>query len=1157
MTPFVRRSFPPEKPRSFLVALLLSSVALLVAGGVATGHAQSALDGFDPNANGPVRVVVVQPDGKILIGGDFTTLSPNGGNAVPRNRIARLNPDGTLDTAFDPNAGGLVFAIALQADGKILVGGLFGTIGGATRNRIARLDATSGLADSFDPNVGSAVYAITVQADGKILVGGLFSGANSIGGQMRNHIARLDPTSGLADSFDPNANATVRAIVVQADGKILVGGDFANIGGQGRNYIARLDGTTGAADPFNPSANDVVRAIAVQADGKILAGGDFAFGPSSIGGQPRDYIARLDPATGLADSFNPTAGNVVYAVAVQTDGKILAGGAFTGIGGQTRNYIARLEATTGAADSFDPNANNNVNAIAVQPDGKVLAGGDFTTLAPNSGDMVTRNRIARLERDGRLDRTLNLNIVGGEVYPIAVQPDGKILIGGVFSTVLDVTRNNIARLNTDGTLDTAFDPNVTGPGPIVHTIALQADGKILIGGLFTTFSPNGGAAVTRNSIARLNPDGTLDTAFNPNANDFVASIVVQADGKILAGGHFNGANSIGGQLRNHFARLDATTGLADSFDPNANNAVRAIAVQADGKILAGGFFFGANSIGGQARNYIARLDPTTGLADSFDPNASSGVLSMAVQAEGKILVGGYFNGANSIGGQSRNYIARLDPTTGLADSFDPNANLDVRSIAVQADGKILVGGFFGGANSIGGQPRNYIARLDPTTGLADSFNPNANNAVSAIAVQADGKVLAGGGFTQIGGQPRKAFARLNNDTIALQNLDVTQTAVSWTRSGSSPQFTRVTFEDSTDGVNHNFLGHGTATGSNWSLTGLILSTQQNIYIRARGYYPSGGNSESIQESVRNAFLAAGPIPTPTPTPTSTPGVTPTPTPAVTPTPTPGASPTPTSTPGTLGNISTRLRVLSGDNALIGGMIATGTAGKRVIIRALGPSLIPFGVPGALANPTLDLFQGSTLLFSNDDWNDSTQQGQIAGSGLSPSNNIESAIIWTLSPGQNYTAVVRGKNNTTGIGVVDAFDLDQAAASKLGNISTRGFVDVDDNVMIAGLIAGPGNGTSLKILARALGPTLSDFGVAGALANPTLDLVNSNGTVIRSNDNWRDDPQQRTLIEAAGLAPAHDEEAALVETVAPGSYTAVVRGSGRTTGVALVEAYNIP
>ena len=213
-----------------------------------------------------------------------------------------------------------------------------------------------------------------------------------------------------------------------------------------------------------------------------------------------------------------------------------------------------------------------------------------------------------------------------------------------------------------------FDPNANGA---VRVVVVQPDGKILIGGDFTTLSPNGGAAVTRNRIARLNPDGTLDTAFNPNANSVVRSIAVQADGKILAGGAFNGANSIGGQTRNRIARLDATTGLADSFNPNANGEVDAIAVQADGKILAGGGF---TSIGGQTRNFIARLDATTGLADSFNPNANDGVFSIAVQADGKILAGGVFNGANSIGGQTRNYIARLDATTGLADSFDPNAN---------------------------------------------------------------------------------------------------------------------------------------------------------------------------------------------------------------------------------------------------------------------------------------------------------------------------------------------------------------------------------------------------------------------------------------------------------------------------------------------------
>ena len=183
------------------------------------------------------------------------------------------------------------------------------------------------------------------------------------------------------------------------------------------------------------------------------------------------------------------------------------------------------------ADSFNPNPNSTVFAIAVQADGKILAGGDFTTLAPNGGAAVTRNRIARLETDGTLDRTLNLGTIGNFVLATAVQPDGKILVGGTFTTVLGVARNNIARLNSDG---------------------------------------------------------TLDTAFNPNANGSVLSIAAQPDGKILAGGDFTGR--IGGQTRNHIARLDPTTGLADSFNPNANDFVNSIAVQADGKILVGRLF---------------------------------------------------------------------------------------------------------------------------------------------------------------------------------------------------------------------------------------------------------------------------------------------------------------------------------------------------------------------------------------------------------------------------------------------------------------------------------------------------------------------------------------------------------------------------------------
>lgn len=259
----------------------------------------------------------------------------------------------------------------------------------------------------------------------------------------------------------------------------------------------------------------------------------------------------------------------------------------------------------------------------------------------------------------------------------------------------------------------------------------------------------------------------------------------------------------------------------------------------------------------------------------------------------------------------------------------------------------------------------------------------------------------------------------------------------------------------------------------------------------------------------------------------------------------------------LANISTRLRVQNGENVLIGGMIATGTAGKKVIVRAIGPTLTDFGLPGALSDPTLEFFQGNVLVASNNDWRSSPQQAEIQGSGLAPAKDAEAAIIATLTPNQNYTAIVRGNNGETGIGVVEAFDLDQAAASTLGNISTRGFVDVDDSVMIAGLIVGPAGGGTVPVLVRALGPTLGDFGVQGFLADPTVDLVNSSGTVIRSNDSWQSDSSQSALIQGAGLAPTYGQEAALVETLPPGAYTAVVRGAARTTGVGLVEVYHIP
>ncbi|HEX9963225.1 MAG TPA: delta-60 repeat domain-containing protein, partial [Pyrinomonadaceae bacterium] len=375
-------------------------------------NAQSALDGFDPNANDVVRVVVVQPSGKILIGGDFTTVSPNGGAAVTRNRIALLNPDGTLDTAFNPNADNNVFSIATQSDGKILIGGAFTSLspnGGAavTRNHIARLNADGTLDSTFNPNADDQINSIAVQSDGKIIIGGFFStlSPNDSAAVTRNNIARLNADGTLDSTFNPNADSGVYSIAVQPDSKILIGGLFTSLSPNGgaaiaRNRVARLNADGMGDTMFNPNADDQLYSIAVQSDGKILIGGLFtSLSPNGGAAIARNRVARLNSDGTLDTSFNPNPDNNVFSIAVQSDGKILIGGAFTSLslnGGAavTRNHIARLERDGTLDSTFDPNADVNLISIAIQSDGKVLVGGAFTSIAGQ-----TRNRIARLERD--------------------------------------------------------------------------------------------------------------------------------------------------------------------------------------------------------------------------------------------------------------------------------------------------------------------------------------------------------------------------------------------------------------------------------------------------------------------------------------------------------------------------------------------------------------------------------------------------------------------------------------------------------------------------------------------------------------------------------------------------------------------------------------
>jgi len=248
-----------------------------------------------------------------------------------------------------------------------------------------------------------------------------------------------------------------------------------------------------------------------------------------------------------------------------------------------------------------------------------------------------------------------------------------------------------------------------------------------------------------------------------------------------------------------------------------------------------------------------------------------------------------------------------------------------------------------------------------------------------------------------------------------------------------------------------------------------------------------------------------------------------------------------------------MRVQTGDNVGIGGFIITGTAPKHVLLRAIGPSLAQSGVPNVLADPVLELHgPGGFATIINDNWRD-TQQVEIQATGIAPTNDFESAIVATLAPGP-YTAIVRGKNNTSGVALVEVYDLNQSVASKLGNISTRAFVSTGNDIVVAGFMLGGNNGND-RIVVRGIGPSLTAAGMPNALANPTLELRDGNGALLVSDNDWQDNPAQAAELTAAGLAPTNQLESGLAATLSPGLYTALLAGLNSGTGIGVVEVYD--
>ncbi len=707
--------------------------------------------------------LAVQSDGKILVGGGFT----NYGGTTGRNFLVRLNSTGSVDSAFCTNASNTnkfssnVNTIAVQSDGAILVGGSFASYGGTTnRNRLIRL-LTTGVVDSAfcalasdGPKFNGNVNALAVQPDGKILVGGAFS--NYAGTAGRDRLIRLNSDGSVDSAFCALASdtskfgATVNKIIVQPDGKILVGGSFTSYGGTfNQNYLVRLNSDGSLDSAFCALASNdakftgAILSMEIQPDGKILLGGSFT---NYAGTTNRNRLIRLNSDGSVDSAFciNASDGakfsNLPYAIVVQPDGKILVGGAFTNYAGVTnRNRLIRLtsdgnlDPTLSSTTSDGVKFSNTPNITRVQPDGKILIAGSFT----NYGGITGRNYLIRLNSDGSVDDGFCALASDGArfnnlISAIELEPDGSILIGGSFSNYGGggVARNYLVRLYSDGMVDNDFCLAFVDGGQFsssINCIAVQSNGYVLVGGSFLNY---GGGGIGRDRLVRLTTGETVDDIFCANASDGskfglnnIYSIVVQPDGSILLGGDFVGylvAN------RNSFIKLNSSGTLDTGFCSLSTDggkftgSVNTIKRQSDGKILVAGNFINYGTTG---TNRLIRLNSDGSLDSAFCALASDGskfsalVNAVAIQPDGAILASGNF--INYAGTTNRNRLIRLNSDGSVDNSFCANASdgakfsSTVSTIEVQSNGGILAAGGFTNykASTYSTVKITYLARL--------------------------------------------------------------------------------------------------------------------------------------------------------------------------------------------------------------------------------------------------------------------------------------------------------------------------------------------------------------------------------------------------------------------------------------------------------------
>lgn len=693
-------------------------------------QAQSALDGFDPDVDGTVHAIARLDDGKLLIGGDFTSVG-----GVFQTRLARLNPDGSRDSSFgNPVTGGSVRVIHVAPNGDVLIGGenLSVTDLVIPMGALFRIKADGSIDLSFKPVETGLMMAITDDGSEGFYLGGLFS---TVAGQPREFFARINAEGQSISGNLLGVNGLVSSVVRDSEtGAIYVCGDFTQLGGLPVGRIARLHNDNVRDVNFSASADGTVFSMRLTRNGDLLVGGVFA----NINGRTQPRFARLSPKGALRTDYPGSPDiHTVNAVAERSDGKLLLAGEQTVFGG---GVLRQLDSLGNRTDVIS--LDEEVNAMLVLTGDHLILGGRFTDT-----DGISRNRVARIDAHGEVDTTLEIQVDSGQVTAAAQLLDRNWVIGGDFTAIDGAARAGLARIDSAGALLSPLTGTANAQlNGVPLAIAVQPDGRVIIGGTFTSAF---GASVS--NLIRTNSEiGIRESVaqFAATPNNTVRAVTIQPDGKILIGGDFS---QVGGLNRAGIARLNADGTPDTTFNAllNGGAVVRAIALQRDGKVVIGGTF---SSASGTLRNHLARVNGAGGVLDTtFDPNPNGRIDTLLLQPDGDILVGGEFT---TVGATSRVRVARLNGDgsvdTGFNASLSSAAVARVSALALQADDRVLIGG----SNGL------ITRRLD--NGASDpTFAVSANGSILGISLGVDGKIVLNGNFSSLSGQARPGLARLS------------------------------------------------------------------------------------------------------------------------------------------------------------------------------------------------------------------------------------------------------------------------------------------------------------------------------------------------------------------------------------------------------------